>query len=756
MRRLLYPFVRLAVGRRFSAQRRRALLPAVIVVCGVAFALVPQYAAAEAVAGPEPAQGPSGLPDGRVYEQASPTNKNGNEAGAPNGETAPYMVAGVGGDEVAYSKTGPLGEAPSGFDYFSIARRSPTGWHSRAAVSRGEGKQGAFKTNPEVGLGFSAEMGASVFGAKDVFVPEQEPSSPTPHLYKYNEDGSVEWIGKPTIAEPRTLEGGGGASGYYSLSGGNEGKLAGASPDFNTIYYAFEGVLTSAEEVPDLALGNVSRAELLRAMDASRNEPASDDGFFEWHEGALEYAGVLPDGYIDPYGAVPAGTGSRFFYSAEALGNQVSEDGRKAFFVSPDPSSGSGRPSELYVRETAADGTQSTVLVSRDLLLPEVGGLPSGAPSGASFSGASSDGSHVFFESGDQLTSDAPNGSTAKEYVFDTETNTLSYLPGVGGPVAVSRDGSSFLFELEGSLEVWDGGMVTELGLGQLSRTEWGAFARSSASGSVFVFQSGSPFTSFKFNNGEGSYEEIYRYEVASNELSCVSCPPAGVAPTGNAALSHAIPTLGSTEFAGFITGNRGVSEDGSRVFFDTPDPLVSQDTNGVRDVYEWDNGTLYLISTGVSQSESFFGDNSPSGNDVFFSTTEGLVSGDTDESYDVYDARVPRPGDQLPPSVVPCEGAVCQGPPSVPQLLSVPASAAFDGAGQVTPPPAGHSAVKGLTRKAASREQALRACKRGKNARKRAQCVREAHKRYGAKASSARQRGSQSGRNSQHNGRGK
>ncbi|MCL2770089.1 MAG: hypothetical protein FWD42_08290, partial [Solirubrobacterales bacterium] len=56
------------------------------------------------------------------------------------------------------------------------------------------------------------------------------------------------------------------------------------------------------------------------------------------------------------------------------------------------------------------------------------------------------------------------------------------------------------------------------------------------------------------------------------------------------------------------------------------------------------------------------------------------------DGTADVYDARVPRPGDNPPPAALPCEGAVCQGPPSVPQLLGAPASETFSGLGNVPP----------------------------------------------------------------------
>jgi hypothetical protein len=647
--------------------------------------------------------GPPGLPDGRRYELVSPPNKHGSEAGGLNNGIHPFMVAGVGGDEVAFNTTGPIGKTPTGYTEFSIARRSADGWKSHGALPRGRGTQELFYTNPQHGIGFSAEMTATVFGANDVFVPEQEVASPTPNLYVYGENEQVQWLGKPTSVEPLKFNGESRSSEH----------LAGASPDFNTIYFAFTGALVPADEEPNPELGDISHAE------------GGGYGFYEWHEGKLEAAGVLPDGHLDPYGAVPAAT---LAGAAETYDNQVSEDGLKAFFVSPDPAARSGRPSELYVRETAANGTQTTALVSRDLLPPEVDGQPADAPTGISEGEdrfyASPDGSHAFFQSSDRLTADAPSAEdVVREYEFDTATNTLTYLPGVADlsytPCAFcepprieifrsSRDGSSFAFAREGKLELWNEGTVTTIGALQGASVK---LTRASASGSVYVFQTSAPFSGFGFNNGEGSDEEIYRYEVAKHTLSCLSCPPSGTTPSGNAELSHDFPGDGNS-FA-LLTGNRGISDDGGRVFFDTPDALVPQDTNGVRDAYEWEGGVLYLISTGVSTEPSYFGDNSPNGNDVFFSTTEGLAPGDADEGYDVYDARVPRPGDQLPPSAVPCEGAVCQGPPSVPQLLSPPASEAFNGAGNLAPSTEGRSATKPKP-KAKARRKATK-CAKGK-----------------------------------------
>ena len=40
---------------------------------------------------------------------------------------------------------------------------------------------------------------------------------------------------------------------------------------------------------------------------------------------------------------------------------------------------------------------------------------------------------------------------------------------------------------------------------------------------------------------------------------------------------------------------------DGGRIFFETREALVPSDTNGQTDVYEYEQGHLYLISSGTS-----------------------------------------------------------------------------------------------------------------------------------------------------------
>src|SRR5205823_14171721 len=101
---------------------------------------------------------------------------------------------------------------------------------------------------------------------------------------------------------------------------------------------------------------------------------------------------------------------------------------------------------------------------------------------------------------------------------------------------------------------------------------------------------------------------------------------------------------------------------------------------NEVEDVYEWEQvgtgscqseeregGCVYLLSSGTSPDPSFYLDNDESGENVFFTTRAGLVEGDTDGSYDVYDARV---GGGFPePAPPPACAATCRSAGAAPTL---------------------------------------------------------------------------------------
>jgi hypothetical protein len=84
--------------------------------------------------------------------------------------------------------------------------------------------------------------------------------------------------------------------------------------------------------------------------------------------------------------------------------------------------------------------------------------------------------------------------------------------------------------------------------------------------------------------------------------------------------------------------GRRAVSDDGHRMFFETHESLVAADTDTRRDVYEWHDGAISLVSTGPtdpgtlsSDFGNFFAGASPDGTHVFFSSPDRLVGEDVD-----------------------------------------------------------------------------------------------------------------------------
>lgn len=228
--------------------------------------------------------------------------------------------------------------------------------------------------------------------------------------------------------------------------------------------------------------------------------------------------------------------------------------------------------------------------------------------------------------------------------------------------------------------------------------------SRVSRDGRTLLFRSSEKLTSYE-NKGT---PELYRYRDGPGSVVCVSCNPTGVPPSGMPTLESIAPAaIGGLAPAPVLS--RNLSPDGNRVFFETPEALVTADTNGeegcptfgingafaCQDVYEWEakgtgscdseaqnGGCLYLLSGGKASEPSYLLDASASGDDVFLMTRDRLVEQDRDELTDVYDARV---GGGLvsqnpPPPPVPCEGEACKGGATPPPSSSSAGSASFAG----------------------------------------------------------------------------
>ena len=93
----------------------------------------------------------------------------------------------------------------------------------------------------------------------------------------------------------------------------------------------------------------------------------------------------------------------------------------------------------------------------------------------------------------------------------------------------------------------------------------------------------------------------------------------------------------------------KGASRDGTRVFFDTSEHLAAIATGIYPDIYERHAGTTTFISVGPTGGNgdffAFFAGVSDDGTRLFFETDEALVAGDTDISQDVYSSSIMTAG---------------------------------------------------------------------------------------------------------------
>ena len=123
----------------------------------------------------------------------------------------------------------------------------------------------------------------------------------------------------------------------------------------------------------------------------------------------------------------------------------------------------------------------------------------------------------------------------------------------------------------------------------------------------------------------------------------------------------------------------------------------MPSDTNGVLDVYEYEDGHVYLISSGTSSYESNLEGASENGDDVFFRSNQPLVPQDNQEGQIViYDARVAGGFAELssPPACTTADA--CRAPvPPQPSVYGAPASQTFSGVGNLAPPPEAKSKAK-------------------------------------------------------------
>ncbi len=596
-------------GRRAHARRLTTALAAAAAAGALAPAL-PATAAAE-------------LPDGRAYEMVSPADKGGYEISAS--AYGGWGWAGTTGERIIYGLYANIEGNPSGNLSMSPlkATRTPSGWSTGALLPR---------PVPDSQLPLGSGSGMLDLPTPDlsrVAVTSTLPAAPGAanrlwNLFDQDVDGTF------SLLVPRLTE----ISGDWPVSG-----LVGRSADGSSAV-----VDTFNQLTPDA--------------------PAGVENLFELVDGRARMVGIRPDGTPFPGGVTAPSPDADFNPIALPFQNAISADGSRIVFR--DASN-----THLYVR---IDG-------ERTVALPElpVGALTNGRQT---FYYATPDGSKIAFTNG-------TNTNLGVPYLYDVATNTATNLiDGLGGPatpissiIALSDDGRYVYFggnqiastgaPTGRSIYVWHDGTVRYVGpLTPLSGGSDEPAARTSfasADGGAFVFQTTATVRGFAATSP--ATLRVFRYDAPSGEITCVSCLPDGTA-------SGVDADAGMVAFGIFkMFSNRlqnSVSDDGRRVFFQTEARLLAADENDRYDVYQWQDEELSLISSGRSTSDSYFGDASPDGDDVFFFTRAQLVPEDSDDAMDLYDARV---GGGLP-SRVPaepdrsCGADGCQGPGDRPTRL--------------------------------------------------------------------------------------
>jgi hypothetical protein len=420
----------------------------------------------------------------------------------------------------------------------------------------------------------------------------------------------------------------------------------------------------------------------------------------------------------------PEGAGSAHYQGASA-------DGSLVFFTSDEGLAGTPKVTELYEYNT------TTTPIG---LAPPMTAVPVASGTGIiGVTAISNDGSHIFFVASPVLATNsnsAGQSATANKpnlYVYDTDTDQTQFvttlaLPDVSNceptcasaqsnelvaiadvfrPAYTTPDGSVLVFASSGDLTEQDHTPTTSLnseaadgehaitvastagflqnhtltiGVGeqeQLATVEkvdgpTQLTLREFEPGIVSRHAAGSPVTALN--------SELYRFSLSADTLVCLSCTPDGVVETASA-------SLGEVSGGGYASGIGHIaqmSEDGSTIFFDSPDPLLpgmgEAETNRIfepNNLYEWENGKLSVIADASNKGTVFDG-TTPSATDVFFSTRSVLTAPASAGYEHIYDARVGGGFPEPPPPTELCAGEVCRPLLAPSPNVSPPASALF------------------------------------------------------------------------------
>ncbi|HEV7482420.1 MAG TPA: hypothetical protein VGO13_04910 [Solirubrobacterales bacterium] len=570
------------------------------------------------------------LPDDRGWEMVSPVDKNGGEIQSFGGNRDGGVIqAAAQGSAITYTSASSFANAqgsPGPNQY--VSTRGESAWATDNVTL--PMLSGTYSEDPDSGVPyqlFSEDLGGALVSNGRRCRTSALTQCPV-------ENPPLPGSGAPAGYRNYYLRSGSGA--FKALL--SSADVAGLALDSSYFELAFAGA------TPDLAHVILSTCA---ALTANATEVAGSGGecdpaapnLYEWSGGGLSLINVLPAQSIGTPGAILA-----------AQSHAISANGSRVYFTTVEDG-------PIYLREAG---------VPTKLIAATVGG-------GASFQTASTDGSLAFFTKAGHL------------YRYTAASGTVTDLtPGgeVLGVLGASEDGTYLYYRTPAGLFLNRNGSTTLVAaqVDPESTPPTTGNARLSADGHHLLFLSTAELSAYDNRNVHTGVPEPEAYLFAAPGTAgagtvCVSCNPSGERPIGPASLPGASPN-GAGENAPFAYKPRVLSADSKHVFFDSFDALAVQDTNGDRDVYQWEaqgagscarpGGCVNLISSGRAEGGAGFLDASADGSDAFFLTDGPLVPSDTG-AVDVYDARSGG-GYPVSTSVIPCVGDACQALPPSPE----------------------------------------------------------------------------------------
>ena len=661
------------------------------------------------------------LPDCRAYEMVSPVDKNNTDIatlGNVNGNPAALNQSAVAGGKLTYTISQGLADT-KGVPYVSqyiAARDAANGWQTEAIT-------------PSQGLS-PVEVSGRIDVEFRAFTPDLCASS----------------LFHVTVTDP--LLAAGAVEGFPNIylrhdctpSAGTYTPITTTKPP-STLPKNYSPTIRGLA-----ANGNCVAFSAFDQLSPEANPGTAATQIYETCGESPRLLSVLPDGAANPgnsaVGTIPTPAST---FRETIAATAVSADGSRVYWTAS-----SIGPGKVYLRVNAA-AEQSKVVAGKCIEAERACTIKvseSASNKEASFWAASEDGSRAFFTVED---SGLRGGGTGKLYEFDLASKGSKVVVGeVSGFLGASADarrayflsraviggangegkaptagkGNLYLFDADkkgadrfrfiATLSAADARTVTLRELTPVNLQLFKKASRVSSSGQGVAFMSTASLTGYdNIDSQSGKADnEVFVYEAAANggagELHCVSCNPTGQRPAGREVeveTSAELPTPAAALLPTYETelyGPRVISADGTRVYFESFEALISTDTNGKADVYQWEapgagtctstspsfsapnGGCLDLISSGESATDSHFLDASGDGTDVFFTTDSSLLPQDPG-LIDIYDARSGGGYPPPPPPAAPCEGEACQGP-SAPPNDPTPGSLTFNGAGNKEP----------------------------------------------------------------------